>query len=131
MPGERLERGRALLATLDPGNEDRLRQAFQGVAPDMLNYVLEYPFGDVYSRPGLDLRSRMLVTLSAVATLGYAQPQLKAHVKNALNIGLTREEIAEVFIQLSVYAGFPAALNALASAKEVFRQMDANPSAED
>jgi len=122
--GERLERGRALLAQLDPGNEDMLRQAFEGVAPDMLGYVLEYPFGDVYSRPGLDLRSRLLVTLSAVATLGYAQPQLKAHIRNALNIGITREEIAEVFIQLSVYAGFPAALNALASAKEVFRQMD-------
>jgi len=118
---DRIETGRDILARLDPGNEERLRALFEGVAPDMTELILGF-FGDVYARPGLTLRDRMLVTLSAIAALGHAQPQLAAHVRNALNIGLTREEIAEVLMQIAGYAGFPASLNALATAKDVFEE---------
>jgi 4-carboxymuconolactone decarboxylase len=118
---DRIEAGREILARLDPGNEERLRALFDGVAPDMTGIILGF-FGDVYARPGLSLRERMLVTLSAIAALGHAQPQLAAHVRNALNIGLTREEIAEALMQIAGYAGFPASLNALATAKAVFEQ---------
>ena len=121
MAQDRVEKGREILARLDPGNEERLRALFDGVAPGMTDIILGF-FGEVYARPGLCLRDRMLVTLSAIAALGHAQPQLAAHVQNALNIGLTREEIAEVFVQISGYAGFPASLNALATAKAVFEQ---------
>jgi 4-carboxymuconolactone decarboxylase len=119
--GDRIEKGRGILARLDPGNEERLRSLFDDVAPGMTDIILGF-FGDVYARPGLSLRERMLVTLSAVAVLGHAQPQLAAHVRNALNIGLTPEEIAEVFMQIAGYAGFPASLNALTTAKAVFEQ---------
>lgn len=121
MADNRIEAGREILARLDPGNEERLRALFDGVAPDMTGIILGF-FGDVYARPGLSLRERMLVTLSAIAALGHAQPQLAAHVRNALNIGLTREEIAEALMQIAGYAGFPASLNALATAKAVFEQ---------
>ncbi|GFK93816.1 hypothetical protein NNJEOMEG_01652 [Fundidesulfovibrio magnetotacticus] len=121
MAEDRIEAGRAVLASLDPGNEAMLRQAFDQTAPGMTEMILGF-FGDVYARPGLPLRERMLVTLAALAALGHAQPQIAAHVKNALNVGLTREEIAEVFMQVSGYAGFPAALNALATARAVFEQ---------
>ncbi|MFZ5428508.1 MAG: carboxymuconolactone decarboxylase family protein [Thermodesulfobacteriota bacterium] len=121
MADDRIEAGREILARLDPGNEERLRALFDGVAPDMTGIILGF-FGDVYARPGLSLRERMLVTLSAIAALGHAQPQLAAHVRNALNIGLTREEIAEALMQIAGYAGFPASLNALATAKAVFEQ---------
>ncbi|MBI4804915.1 MAG: carboxymuconolactone decarboxylase family protein [Desulfovibrio sp.] len=94
---------------------------FEDVAPGMTDIILGF-FGDVYARPGLSIRDRMLVTLSAIAALGHAQPQLAAHVRNALNIGLTPEEIAEIFMQIAGYAGFPASLNALATAKAVFEQ---------
>lgn len=82
--------------------------------------MIEFPFGDVYSRPGLDLKSREIATIAALAALGNAQPQLKVHIFAALNVGCTQEEIIEVFIQMAVYAGFPAALNALFAAREVF-----------
>lgn len=121
MDGDRIEKGRDILARLDTGNEERLRAMFEDVAPGMTDIILGF-FGDVYARPGLSIRDRMLVTLSAIAALGHAQPQLAAHVRNALNIGLTPEEIAEIFMQIAGYAGFPASLNALATAKAVFEQ---------
>jgi 4-carboxymuconolactone decarboxylase len=94
------------------------------VAPDLCRFVYEFPFGDIYSRPGLDLKSRQLVTISALAALGNAGPQLKSHIHGSLNVGLTREEIVEALTQLAVYAGFPAALNALKIARDVFRERD-------
>ena len=65
-----------------------------------------------------------MVILSAIATLGYAPVELKSHINMALNVGVTRAEILEVFIQLAVYAGFPAAVNAVFTAKEVFDERD-------
>ncbi len=94
------------------------------VAPDLCRFVYEFPFGDIYSRPGLDLKSRQLVTISALAALGNAGPQLKSHIHGSLNVGLTREEIVEALTPLAVYAGFPAALNALKIARDVFRERD-------
>jgi 4-carboxymuconolactone decarboxylase len=86
----------------------------------MADYVFEFAYGDIYSRPGLDLKSREMVTVAALTALGNATPQLKSHINGALNAGCTREEIIEVIMQMAVYAGFPAALNGLYSAKEVF-----------
>ncbi len=68
------------------------------------------------------LKQRELVTIAALGAMGNALPQLKVHIRGALNVGLTREEIVETFIQLSVYAGFPAALNAVFAADEVFKE---------
>jgi 4-carboxymuconolactone decarboxylase len=90
------------------------------IAPDFARYLIEFPFGDIYSRPGLDLRSREIAVVAALTALGNATPQLKVHLQAALNVGVTREEIVEVLMQMAVYAGFPAALNGLAAAREVF-----------
>ncbi len=98
--------------------------ALAGIAPDFANYVFEFSFGDIYSRPGLDLRSREIATIAALTALGNAQPQLKVHIEAGLNVGLSRQEITEVMIQMAVYAGFPAALNGLFAAKEVFAARD-------
>ncbi|QYO63347.1 carboxymuconolactone decarboxylase family protein [Leptolyngbya sp. 7M] len=87
-------------------------------------YILEFAFGEIYSRPGLDAKTRQLVTITALTTLGNAQPQLKAHIQGALNVGCTRTEVVEVILQLVVYAGFPAALNAMLIAKQVFAERD-------
>ena len=94
------------------------------VAPDLARYVIEFPFGDVYSRPGLDLKSREIATVAALTALGNAAPQLKVHIHGALNVGCSREEIVEIIIQMAVYAGFPAALNGIFAAREVFRERD-------
>jgi 4-carboxymuconolactone decarboxylase len=72
----------------------------------------------------LDLKSREIATVAALTALGYALPQLKVHIHGALNVGCTREEITEVILQMAVYAGFPAALNGMFAAKEVFGERD-------
>ena len=95
-------------------------QSLKDIAPDFARYLIEFPFGDIYSRPGLDLKSREIAVVAALTALGNATPQLKVHIQAALNVGVTREEIVEVIMQMAVYAGFPAALNGLTAAKEVF-----------
>ncbi|MBU1248177.1 MAG: carboxymuconolactone decarboxylase family protein [Proteobacteria bacterium] len=70
---------------------------------------------DIYGRPGLGLREREIATVAALTALGTARPQLKVHVYGALNVGLTREEVLEILMQMAVYAGFPTALNGLKS----------------
>ncbi len=94
--------------------------ALADIAPDFARYLLEFPFGDIYSRPGLDLRAREIATVAALTALGTATPQLKVHIAASLNVGLSREEIVEIIMQMAVYAGFPAALNGLFAAQEVF-----------
>lgn len=94
--------------------------ALAPIAPDFARLLIEFPFGDIYSRPGLDLKSREIATIAALAALGNATAQLKVHIEGALNVGVTQAEIVEVFMQMAVYAGFPAALNALFAAREVF-----------
>ena len=116
----RFERGAAKLAEVDGQAGQNVIDALQDIAPDFANYVIEFPFGDIYSRVGLNLRDRQIATIAALAALGNAQPQLKIHIQAGLNVGLTRQEITEVLMQMAVYAGFPAALNGLFAAKEVF-----------
>jgi len=117
-------RGQRALAEIDGVAGQAVIDALADIAPDFARYVLEFPFGDIYSRPGLDLRSREIATIAALAALGNAAPQLKVHIRAGLNVGLTQAEIVEILIQMAVYAGFPAALNGLFVAKEVFAARD-------
>ena len=89
------------------------------IAPELADWI-DFAYGDVVSRPALDLRTRELATVAALTTLGYARPQLEAHIKGALNAGATPREILEVILQMAVYAGFPASLNGVAAARTVF-----------
>jgi 4-carboxymuconolactone decarboxylase len=116
----RYERGLRRLNEVDGDQIDRVVAGLRDVAPDFARYLVEFAFGDIHARPGLDLRSRQIATVAALTALGTAATQLRVHIEGALNVGCTREEIAEVIMQMAVYAGFPAALNGLAAAKEVF-----------
>jgi 4-carboxymuconolactone decarboxylase len=124
MSDDRYEHGLKNFKEITGETGEKFIQNLNEISPDFSRYLIEYPFGDIYNRPGLDVKTRELVTLSALAALGYAEPEVKAHTKVAINTGVTREEIIEVFIQISVYAGFPAAINALLAAKEVFKELD-------
>jgi 4-carboxymuconolactone decarboxylase len=117
---ERFERGARALAGIDGRGGQKVVDALADVAPDFARYLVEFPFGDIYSRPGLDLRAREIATIAALTAMGNAAPQLKVHIQAGLNVGLTREEVVEILMQMAVYAGFPAALNGLFAAKEVF-----------
>jgi 4-carboxymuconolactone decarboxylase len=106
----RFQRGFSKLQEVDGDAGQRVIDALEGVAPDLARYVIEFPFGDIYQRPGLDLRTRELITVASLTTQGTI-PQLKVHIHGALNVGCTETEVAETIIQMAVYAGFPAALN--------------------
>jgi len=121
---DRYERGLKKLSEIDGEAGEKVIHSLNDISPDLARYTIEFPFGDVYSRSGLDLKSREIATIAALTALGNAAPQLKVHLHAALNVGCTREEIKEVIIQMAVYAGFPAALNAMLLAKEVFHERD-------
>jgi 4-carboxymuconolactone decarboxylase len=122
---DRYQQGWQKLAQVDGHAGEQVIESLKGIAPDLARYVIEFPFGDIYSRPGLDLKSREIATVAALTAMGNAQPQLKVHIHGALNVGCTREEVIETIIQMAVYAGFPAALNGIFAAKEVFTERDA------
>ncbi len=122
MSEDRYQKGMENLKIMNPDSYKDLEKSLKDVAPDMARYIAEFPYGDIYSRPGLDLKTRELVTVASITTLGNAQPELKSHVHGALNVGCTPTEIIEVIIQMAVYAGFPAAINGLNIAKEVFEE---------
>ena len=81
-------------------------------------------YGEVLSRDKLDLKTRQIATVAALTAMGTAPLQLKAHISGALNVGCKQEEIVEVIVQMAVYAGFPAALNGISAAKEVFQNRE-------
>lgn len=120
---ERFERGLRALSDIDGHAGQSVIDSLADIAPEFARYLIEFPFGDIYSRPGLDLRSREVATIAALTAMGNATPQLKVHIQAGLNVGLSRDEIVETIMQMAVYAGFPAALNGLFAAKEVFASL--------
>ena len=121
----RYQQGLARLRESDGDAGEHVVASLADIAPDFARYLIEFPFGDIYSRPGLDLRSREIAVVAALTAMGNAAPQLRVHIGAALNVGISREEIVEVIMQMAVYAGFPAALNGLAAAREVFASRQA------
>jgi 4-carboxymuconolactone decarboxylase len=121
---DRYERGWERLEQIDPGAGPELIDRLKDIAPDFGRYIIEFAFGTIYTRPALDWKSRELAVVAALTALGTAVPQLKEHVHRALRAGWTRQELVEVIMQMAVYAGVPAALNAISAAKEVFKEQD-------
>lgn len=116
----RYQRGLSRLEAVSGPHGVRVVQSLEDIAPDLGRYIVEFAYGDVFARPGLDLRTRELATVAALTAMGTAAPQLRVHMQASLNVGATRLEIIETIIQMVPYAGFPAALNAVAIAREVF-----------
>ncbi len=86
---------------------------------DLGRYIVEFAFGDIYSRDGLTLREREIATIAMLTCMGGREPQLDVHIHAGLNVGLTTAEIEEVIIQSVPYAGFPTAINALHLLKKI------------
>ena len=103
----------------------KIETALEGLAatcPGLARCLIEFPFGDIYTRPGLDLKTREMLTVAALTVLGYPQAELKDHIRGAMNIGCTSDEILEIILQMAVYAGFPASLEAVKTAASVFAE---------
>jgi 4-carboxymuconolactone decarboxylase len=124
---ERFRRGWERLREVDAEGGERVIESLQSVAPDLGRYVVEFAFGDIYSRGVLDLSQRQLITISALTTLGGAEPQLEVHVNAGLNVGLTAREIVEAMLHCVPYTGFPRVLNATLVAKRVFEERGVSP----
>ncbi|EKO3539310.1 carboxymuconolactone decarboxylase family protein [Vibrio fluvialis] len=122
MTHSRFTAGLAKLNEIDGDAGQKVMESLQDICPDLARFTVEYPFGDIYSREGLDLKSREISTVAALTALGNCTPQLKVHLNAALNVGCTEDELKEVILQMSVYAGFPAALNGMFAFKEVLAE---------
>ncbi|MCR6481931.1 carboxymuconolactone decarboxylase family protein [Amycolatopsis sp. OK19-0408] len=119
---DRYERGLAAMKAVDGEAGEKVAAALRDIAPDLATYIVEFTFGELYTRPHLSLRHREIVTIAACVALGTALPQLKVHIHGLLNVGGTEKEVVETILHLAFYCGFPAALNAIGAAREVFAQ---------
>jgi 4-carboxymuconolactone decarboxylase len=104
----------------NPTGEMEIGESFKEIAPDLSKYVVEFAFGEIYSRPGLDNKQKVLVTIAGLVSQG--MPQIEIHINSGLNIGLTPEEIVGCIMHLLPYTGFPRVLNALKVAQKVFAE---------
>ncbi|HEY0196706.1 MAG TPA: carboxymuconolactone decarboxylase family protein [Methanobacterium sp.] len=117
---DRFKIGAEWLSRLEKNQVQILKDSLDDIAPDMVDYIVAYGYGDVYSRKNLDMKMRQIATIAALTAMGTAQSQLAFHIKAGLNVGLSRDEIIETIILMVVYAGFPAAINGITVAGEVF-----------
>ncbi|KGJ02916.1 4-carboxymuconolactone decarboxylase [Paracoccus halophilus] len=117
---DRRAKALALLEQLDPDAPTRVAANLDALSDDFLEIILGFSFADIVSRPGIDLRTREMLTVSALMAMGTAPGQLEFHIRAALNTGVTREEIIEILLQIAVYAGVPACMNGISAAKKAF-----------
>jgi alkylhydroperoxidase/carboxymuconolactone decarboxylase family protein YurZ len=116
----RITRGRALGNQIwGDAFEQRSGPYWERLDPAFRDFIEGFVFGEVWSRPGLDLRTRSLCTIATLTTLGRLN-QLESHIVGALANGASQEEIIETMLHTTVYAGFPAAWDALVVARRVF-----------
>jgi len=120
MENSRYQKGREKLAQIDGQAGDRVIDSLQDIAPELGRYIIEFAFGDIYSRDGLTLPEREMVTLASLLTAGGCEAQLEVHIHGALNVGLSPEQVIEAFIHCVPYTGFPKVLNAVTVARRVF-----------
>lgn len=126
---DRYTRALALLERLEAGASEKVDASLGEVSEDLAQIVLGFAFADVVSRPAIDLRTREMMTVAALAAMGTAPGQLEFHIRAALNVGITRDEVVEIIMQMAVYAGIPAAMNGVAAAKAAFAAQDARGTA--
>ena len=122
MSNTRFELGSETLKEIDGIGGENVIQSLQDIAPDVGKYIIEFAFGDVYTRPELSMQEREMITIPSLLTTGGCEPQLEVHINGSLNVGLSPEKIIETFIQCIPYTGFPKVLNAIYTAKKIFAE---------
>ncbi|WP_018759593.1 carboxymuconolactone decarboxylase family protein [Paenibacillus terrigena] len=122
MSNERYTRGWEKLMQIDGEGGKRVIESMRDIAPDLGKYVVEFAFGEIYSREVLDLKQRQLITIASLTTQGGCEPQLNVHINAALNVGLLPNEVIEAIMHCIPYTGFPRVLNAVFVAKQIFEK---------
>ena len=118
----KFEIGSEQLKKIDGVGGEAVINALTDVAPDVGKFIIEFAFGDIYTRPQLTLQEREMITITSLLTIGGCEPQLKVHINGALNVGIKPSKIIESFIQCIPYVGFPKVLNAIFVAKNIFEE---------
>jgi 4-carboxymuconolactone decarboxylase len=120
----RFEQGTENLKKIDGIGGEKVVKSLENIAPDLGKFIIEFAFGDIYSRGELTLQERELITITSLLTAGGCEPQLEVHINGALNVGIEPKKIIEAFIQCIPYTGFPKVLNAVNVAKKVFSEQN-------
>ena len=123
MPDDRYEKGLKTLQKLDPALIDLLDNQFGDIAPDYKKFVVEHVMGDIFSRSVLDVKQREMIALAVLTATGRVS-HIELHIRFALNVGVSREEIIETLLQTTVHSGFPGAAVALSIASNVFNELE-------
>ena len=124
MENTRFTQGMEQLKAIDGKGGENVIKSLADIAPDLGKFIVEFAFGEIYTRQGLTTAERELITLSSLLTAGGCEPQLEVHINGALNVGITPERIIETFLQCIPYTGFPKVLNAVFVAKKVFAERE-------
>lgn len=110
-------------AVLGRAHVERARSRTAAFTEDFQTFITQYAWGDIWTRPGLDRRTRSMLTIAMLASLGHSE-ELKLHLRATRNTGVTRDEVKEILLQTAIYAGVPAANTAFNHAAQVFEEMD-------
>ncbi|WP_196602185.1 carboxymuconolactone decarboxylase family protein [Pectinatus frisingensis] len=120
MEKTRFENGMEQLKNIDGAGGETVIQSLKDIAPDLGKYIVEFAFGDIYTRDKLNLQEREIITITSLLTAGGCEPQLGVHINGALNVGISPQKVIEIFLQCIPYTGFPKVLNAVFVAKKIF-----------
>jgi 4-carboxymuconolactone decarboxylase len=124
MIAELFERGLAVRsAVLGRAHVERSRQRATKLTEDWQTFITQYAWGDIWTRPGLERKTRSMLTIALLTALGQEE-ELKLHLRATVNTGVSRDEVKEILMHTAVYAGVPAANTAFAHARQVFEEMD-------
>ena len=124
MENTRFIQGMEQLKAIDGKGGENVITSLEDIAPDLGKFIVEFAFGDIYTREGLTTEEREMITLSSLLTAGGCEPQLEVHINGALNVGISPEKVIETFLQCIPYTGFPKVLNAVFAAKKVFAERE-------
>lgn len=123
----RFLRGLEKLNQIDGQDGAAVIASLQEVAPDLGKFIIEFAFGDIYTRDTLSLPEREMITIASLLTAGGCEAQLAVHIHGSLHVGLSPETIIEVFLQCIPYVGFPRVINAVLTAKRIFEEQGLIP----
>lgn len=124
MEKTRFIKGSEQLKKIDGAGGEAVIKSLEDISPDLGKFIVEFAFGDIYTRPLLNLQERELITITSLLTAGGCEPQLEVHINASLHVGISPQKIIETFLQCIPYTGFPRVLNAVFTAKKIFQDND-------
>jgi 4-carboxymuconolactone decarboxylase len=122
MEETRFTKGSEQLEKIDGAGGEAVIKSLEDISPDLGKFIVEFAFGDIYTRPLLNLQERELITITSLLTVGSCEPQLEVHINASLHVGISPQKIIETFLQCIPYTGFPRVLNAVFIAKKIFQE---------